>query len=640
MPRQPASGWDSLERKLPVLIGGLVVVSVLAIFAVVRIELRDSAITSASERLARVAQQLEQLVNAAALQRNQVLHGVAEDPAIVSRLRAGAASAAAAGAALHRLAAAEEDRPILLLDRHGHVVAADGPPAAPPGDLPLSGTVTYSGIEREGQRSVYWVAAPVLADGGVLGHIVQQRVLGSVAVRRQLEGLIGGQIDVTLANADGTGRVRMDGSALDDELGVVTLGQPHLRTSRDGVRRYAYVTRVSASGWLLVAELPVAAATARATEVTRRLLAVGGVLLLLGCLAAWLVSRSVTAPLRRLAGAADAIAAGDYSRRTGILRNDEIGQLARSFDAMAGYVDSTHAQLAHRFDEARRLAAELETANAQLQHAVGELEYARRQAQDASAAKSEFLATMSHEIRTPINAMMGYTDLMELGVAGPLTDQQLDFVQRIHRSGQHLVSVVNDVLDFAKIESGQMRVVREEMGVGPPIEEAVATMQARATELGITLRVDCATHEFSGDVHRLQQILLNLLSNALKFTPRGGIVTISCSRRSSRAHPPAPDGEAEWTCITVCDTGIGIPTAQRELIFEPFVQGSAGYTREHGGTGLGLAISRSLARMMGGDLTVDSEPGHGASFTVWLPAARHAPATSSGKRGNSLGATR
>jgi signal transduction histidine kinase len=630
MPRQSASAWDSLERKLPVLIGGLVVVSVFAIFAVVRIELRDSAITTANERLARVAQQLEQLVNAAALQRNQVLHGVAEDPAIVSRLRAGEASAAAAGAALHRLTLqAEEGRPLLLLDRNGHVVAADGPPAAPPADLLLSGTVTYSGIERDGERSVYWVAAPVLADGGVLGHIVQQRVLGSVAVRRQLEGLIGGQIDVTLANADGTGRVRIDGSALNDELGVVTLGQPHQRTSRDGVRRYAYVTRVSASGWLLVAELPVAAATARATEVTRRLLAVGGVLLLLGCLAAWLVSRSVTAPLRRLAGAADAIAAGDYSRRTGIIRNDEIGQLARSFDAMAGYVDSTHAQLAHRFDEARRLAAELETANAQLQHAVGELEYARRQAQDASAAKSEFLATMSHEIRTPINAMMGYTDLMELGVAGPLTDQQVDFVQRIHRSGQHLVSVVNDVLDFAKIESGQMRVARAEVRAGPPIEEAITTMQARATELGIALRVDCAAgNTFFGDVHRLQQILLNLLSNALKFTPRGGIVTVSCSRRSSRAHPPAPDGEAEWACITVCDTGIGIPTAQRELIFEPFVQGSAGYTREHGGTGLGLAISRSLARMMGGDLTVDSEPGHGASFTVWLPATRHAPATS------------
>src|SRR5690606_7885819 len=206
-----------------------------------------------------------------------------------------------------------------------------------------------------------------------------------------------------------------------------------------------------------------------------------------------------------------------------------IGRLARSFDAMAARVDGTHAELQRRFREAQALAAELELANARLQAAIGDAENARTDAQQASRAKSEFLATMSHEIRTPINAIIGYTDLLDLRIAGDLTDQQHNYVERIRMSSEHLTSVVNDVLDFAKIESGQMRIGREVRPARVSIDGAVTMLQAKASEKKIRITVKAPVETvYLGDAQRVQQVLLNLLSNALKFTQPGGRVTIEC----------------------------------------------------------------------------------------------------------------
>lgn len=636
MGQRPGSRWNSLERQLPVLIGGLVVVSVLATFAVVRLDMRQTAIDRAGERLARVTRELAELGASSGAQRREFVRGVVADPLLAAALRDEAVPSAEVIAVLERLRQRPDTaEPILLLDRSGRVVAGSTGPvpvasgAVPaPLDLPLTDTVAYSPLRVEGGSGVFWAVAPVAVDGGTLGYVAQRRTVGSPALRDQLGGLIGANINIAFANADGSVRVRLDGTAFRDTVVVTALNEVFERAGPRGDAFLAYAAPLRSTGWVVLGETPVAGVVALATEVKRRLLAVGLLLLALGGLAAWLVSRRVTRPLRRLAEAADAIAAGDYSRRTGVASSDEIGHLARSFDAMAGYVDRTHAELEHRFNEARRLAGELEGTNARLQQVVAELELAQHAAQEASAAKSEFLATMSHEIRTPINAMVGYTDLLEMGVPGPLTERQLEFVSRIRLSGDHLISIVNDVLDFAKIESGQMRVGAEVIAVQDVVREALEMMQARADERGVALRPDCARGlELVGDRHRVHQIMLNLVSNALKFTPSGGSVTVSGERRSSRSCPPVP-GEAEtaWACIIVADTGVGIAPEQRELIFEPFVQGTMGYTRPHGGTGLGLAISRSLARMMGGDLTVESEPGRGASFTVWLPA--HVPARS------------
>jgi signal transduction histidine kinase len=295
---------------------------------------------------------------------------------------------------------------------------------------------------------------------------------------------------------------------------------------------------------------------------------------------------------------------------------------------MVERVETAHVELGSRFNEARTLASELELANTRLQQVVQDLDAARVDAQQASRAKSEFLATMSHEIRTPINAMIGYADLLDMGVTGDLSAQQQEYMDRIRRSGEHLIALVNDVLDFAKVESGQMRIAAEARHARPVIDAALSMMHAPAAKKGVVVDVSCnGDTAFIGDPQRVKQIVLNLLSNALKFTDPGGHVRITCTRRDSAPAQIGDSGRHQWTCITVADDGPGIDEQQRESIFEPFVQGTSGYTRPHGGTGLGLAISRSLARLMDGDLTLDSAPGEGATFTVWLPHASAAGRT-------------
>jgi signal transduction histidine kinase len=244
----------------------------------------------------------------------------------------------------------------------------------------------------------------------------------------------------------------------------------------------------------------------------------------------------------------------------------------------------------------------------------------RLEAEAASSAKSDFLAKMSHEIRTPINAMMGYAELLEMGISGPVSDAQARQLSRIRSSGEHLTSLVNEILDLAKIEAGRMA-VDPTVGVsGEAVDAALGLIRPQAAAKNVHLVNKTATGpaiEYLGDPQRVQQILTNLLSNAVKFTPAGGTVII---RAGTGQRPGVADPRAEWTCIVVQDTGIGIGAADLERIFQPFVQVENGYTRAHGGTGLGLTISRSLAQMMGGGLDVESTVGEGSRFTLWLPS--------------------
>lgn len=246
----------------------------------------------------------------------------------------------------------------------------------------------------------------------------------------------------------------------------------------------------------------------------------------------------------------------------------------------------------------------------------------RLEAEAASAAKSDFLAKMSHEIRTPINAMVGYAELLQMGIAGKITHEQSVQLERIRASGEHLTALVNEILDLAKIEAGGMSIDRTIAVAGDAADAALALIRPLATSKGIEL--DGAPsgerhHTYLGDPKRVQQILTNLLSNAVKFTRPGGAVSVECGRASSRPSDGA-EHAGDWTCISVRDTGDGIAEADLERIFHPFVQLDGGYTRTAGGTGLGLAISRSLAQMMGGELSVESALGTGSRFTLWLPS--------------------
>jgi signal transduction histidine kinase len=229
----------------------------------------------------------------------------------------------------------------------------------------------------------------------------------------------------------------------------------------------------------------------------------------------------------------------------------------------------------------------------------------------ADRAKTDFLATMSHELRTPLNAIAGYAELLELGMRGPISEQQREAIARIRRSEQHLLGIVNDILMFAKTETGRLPLKLEDIRVKTALEAARFLVEPlfAAHEARFSLHIADENLSVVADHDRLNQILVNLLSNAVKFSPRGGEVRI---RSQVIEHLVA---------IHVEDDGHGIANEKLEDIFEPFVQLSSGLTRTADGSGLGLSISRELARLMGGDVTVKSELGVGSVFTLTLPMA-------------------
>jgi len=251
---------------------------------------------------------------------------------------------------------------------------------------------------------------------------------------------------------------------------------------------------------------------------------------------------------------------------------------------------------------------------------------ARAEAEAASHAKSDFLAMMSHELRTPLNAVIGYSELLDLDIAGPLNDDQRRHISRIRECGKHLLSLVNEVLDLAKIEAGRLSLQSGVGRLGTIADAAASLVQASADARGISLITRPPSGAggglfFRGDEDRARQILINLVNNALKFTPVGGTVSVDCGEAEMPPAEARVTVEGSWVFIRVSDTGIGIPADQIPHIFEPFTQVVRGHTRPRDGSGLGLTISRRLARMMRGDLTVRSEPGKGSVFTLWLPAA-------------------
>jgi signal transduction histidine kinase len=280
--------------------------------------------------------------------------------------------------------------------------------------------------------------------------------------------------------------------------------------------------------------------------------------------------------------------------------------------------------------ELQALAAELEQSNARLREAVAAAEEARAAAESANQAKSQFLATMSHELRTPLNAIVGYLEVLEIGVSGPLTDAQRSNLGRIRSSSEHLLALIEDVLDIAKIESARLSVQPRQAPAVEVVESAVALVRRRAEAQELTLNIEGDPRPdvpFYADSDRVRQILTNLLANAIKFTDRGGGVSIEYGllpRDGADGSSPST-----WTFFRVRDSGIGIEKEQLGRIFDPFVQVETGHTRSRGGVGLGLAISQRLARLMDGDIEVTSIPGDGSVFTLRLPTTqRDGPAWS------------
>jgi len=308
------------------------------------------------------------------------------------------------------------------------------------------------------------------------------------------------------------------------------------------------------------------------------LIGVGAGSLLLALALGLLLSWSVVAPLRRTEGRLDEIAAGEFAGRLDVPNRDEIGSLAAKVNRMS--------------DQLEQLYGELET---------------------ASRHKSDFLATMSHELRTPLNAIIGFSEVLREQMFGVLNERQLAYVNDVLEAGRHLLSLINDVLDLAKIEAGRMDLELSQVGIPDLLGSAVSMHSERASRGGIELSLSTEPEQITitADERRVRQVVFNLLSNAVKFTPADGRIDVSAR---------LDDGQVE---VAVADTGPGIAAADHETIFEEFEQTSDG--RQIEGTGLGLPLSRKLVELHGGRLWVDSHPGRGSTFHFTLPITQEVP---------------
>lgn len=303
--------------------------------------------------------------------------------------------------------------------------------------------------------------------------------------------------------------------------------------------------------------------------------------------------------------------------------HDSSGRLA-GFAKITRDLTERRAAYDRAISDARRLATEEAARNAaeqrerelqelteELSAQAEELALQREHAEAANRVKSEFLAAMSHELRTPLNAIGGYAQLIQLGLSGPVTDEQMKQLDRVQRSQQHLLNVINDILNFSRMEAGRITYDIHPMPVRDALDSVAPIIEPMAGGLGISLQVGtCGPDAVAlADRSKVEQILINLLSNAVKFTESGGTIELTCGAND----------KGIW--LKVRDTGVGIPAEHIDTIFAPFEQVGRTLASPKEGTGLGLTISRDLARGMGGDLTAESKIGEGSTFTLILPRA-------------------
>ena len=301
----------------------------------------------------------------------------------------------------------------------------------------------------------------------------------------------------------------------------------------------------------------------------------------------------IVKPVKHLKEVSDAISAGELNVRSEIQTGDEFEDLSHAFNRMLRNLVS--------------MQERLKKANTGLDRKVDELAQANMALYESNRLKSDFLATMSHELRTPLNSILGFSEVLLSG--NSLSDKQQRWVRNIQTSGDRLLNLINDILDLAKIEAGKMKLRLEEVGIQDVCDGMLNMFRPLAEKKNIDLRnqVDPGIPLLKQDPAKLQQILSNLLSNAIKFTPEGGRVLVKA------------EADPLHLILTVTDTGVGIAPEEQELVFEKFRQSGNPLTREHAGTGLGLSIVRELSKLLGGEVTLQSELGRGSSFQVRLP---------------------
>ncbi|MEO7521034.1 MAG: HAMP domain-containing sensor histidine kinase [Gemmatimonas sp.] len=623
----------SLAHRLALLIFALLAVVLVAFGAAAYHGVRDSALEGTASRLESVAWELASLTSRGVSARKATLSRIAETELVRRALVAspGEVDAIAVGRALEpappsaRVAGrqpAPGDSTLLARElwtplgerryRSAAVTARDSAVLALVRASAAAGdTALRSPFFDAGGETRYWTVVPVHEDSmatarsaasvqvdvqqsarpeieedkprvvGVFAEL--RRVVGSPATERTIRRLTGEDMHVYFTSR---------GSSEWSSAAGVPVPAPMLLPASDDTT----TTRVTNApgGPLLVVQAGVEgtplvivaaqseeAMLSRARKLLRRMIVIGLVLLALGTVAAWMLSYRETRPLVTLRDAAEDIAQGDYSRRVDVHGGLEVAALARTFNDMAARIGGVTAELAQQ--------------NAALQR--------------ANEAKARFLAVMSHELRTPLNAIGGYADLMALGIYGPTTPEQNENLARIGRGKDQLLHLVSDILHYSRLDAGHLTLRREKVSLQEQFASVAETLAEQSANAEVTLVVESGRTAVCADPVRLQQVLLNLVTNAIRFTNRGGRVSL-CAETLG-----------EITAIHVRDNGIGIPAEQLESIFLPFMQVDNSLTRRVGGTGLGLSIVRDLAVAMRGSVSVESVVGHGSTFTVLMETA-------------------
>ena len=540
--------------------------------------LTRSARDAVAVRLARATQQLATSVARGAEQRAVLQHAVARDSAIRRLLRSAtdsnrsntsgqpsspavdAAILAAARTALDRLTAATDSglpielwsaagRRLLRLGKDSLSVTEAAPPEVASSRTadnvtPRADSARVSGVLRIARAGVLRNRAARLQNGQRIGYITQQhRVTGGPQASQALRELIG---------EDVTGYFRNRAGSFWSTLGGMPAGAPEGQATTDTLSTASrpgvgdlMVTQAAIAGtpWAISLELPTDVIAARSRPTMMRLGLFSLLLVIVSAGASWLISRRITRPLAALSAAAEGLAIGDYSRPVNDGGRDQVARLAKTFNRMRQEIGATHDELEAQVEEAQTVAEELEQTNAQLLEAKASADLANK-------AKSDFLAVIGHELRTPLNAIGGYVQLIALGIHGPVTPAQTEALARTTRSQQRLLTLVNDVLNFAKLDAGQVHYDWKDVSLDAALSglEAVIAPQVQAKALRYCYAACDPLLTAHADHDKIQQVVLNLLSNAIKFTPERGSITVRLQR------PRIPRRG-----FVVHDTGVGIP---------------------------------------------------------------------------------
>jgi signal transduction histidine kinase/CheY-like chemotaxis protein len=617
---RPFAKW-SIEWKLP--LGGalllLVVVGILSTAAYR--EVRRGARAVAGARLASVTNQFAQVLGTSTSQLASYATLLASRAEVKRQLldpsdRARAAAVAALtyrGAQIGGVAATE------LWDSAGRRVIAIGPfvdrldPAATRRliiRLDPRDSARVGPFQPLGDSIAFATVAPVV-DGRLLGYVVHwSRLTASPQSRAQTMQLVGSEASLYLGNRDGglwTDLVHQVAGPPPSVAGTQVI---EYRRPNSG-DRLGLIRPIPGAPWSLLIEFAESVVSDPADRFLARLALIAGLLLAVALAIVWTASHWISRPLRDLTVAAEAVAGADFSRRVEVTRSDELGRLATVFNGMVDRLDEARNRLE---DKVRERTSRLEETLGRLKEGERRLQEAKEGAEQASRAKSDFLAKMSHELRTPLNSIIGFSEVLEDRTFGPLNDKQARYVSNVLTSGRQLLELINDILDLSKVEAGRMELYVDRFSLSNALVEVRSIVVALADpkRISVDLTIDQSLPPLAADQAKLKQIMYNLLSNAIKFTPEGGRVAIVAQRAEDPRGLPVVE-------IAVSDTGIGIKPEDHARIFEEFEQIDSPFARELRGTGLGLALTRRLIELHGGRIWLESMPNAGSTFYFTLP---------------------